>query len=400
MATLSLYLDTRKLGKDGAGAVKLVIRNAGTTAHLSTQFRVRPNEWKKGKYTGNNARFINAHLQNILAQARMAVREHCSINTRMPAQKIKSYIELSQRGCQSKTTFYDAFDMYMQSLSNEGSRQTVKNIKTMTFRLMPRSKNIAVEDIDNSWAERLANKISSGGYAENTARNYFRVVKTVYRFCQKKGFCPRGIDPFDGLSVGRYTPTKRALSIKEVRRLWYAEPGDDLCALERVSFLQGRDMFRLIIGLAGMNVIDLYSLTTADVVNGRIEIERSKTGVHISIRIEPEVKEILDRYTRGEKLLFIRPRSSWEKWVDSYRPRAVVYWVNRKLKMLDKRLTSYWLRHTWATLCAELDFSDRTISLGLGHAYGDKINQVYITNRYKKLDEANRAILDYIQCDK
>jgi integrase len=58
-------------------------------------------------------------------------------------------------------------------------------------------------------------------------------------------------------------------------------------------------------------------------------------------------------------------------------------------------LTSYVMRHTWATLAAELDIPKETISAALGH--GKKtVTDIYIQFDRKKIDEANRKVIDYV----
>jgi integrase len=60
-------------------------------------------------------------------------------------------------------------------------------------------------------------------------------------------------------------------------------------------------------------------------------------------------------------------------------------------------ISSYWARHTVATLMInELDVSKDTVSEALGHSYGSKITSVYINFDQKKVDIANRRLIDLI----
>ena len=58
-------------------------------------------------------------------------------------------------------------------------------------------------------------------------------------------------------------------------------------------------------------------------------------------------------------------------------------------------LTSYWARHTWATLAAELEIPKETIAKALGHG-GNEVTDVYIRFDDKKIDIANRRVIDYL----
>lgn len=58
-------------------------------------------------------------------------------------------------------------------------------------------------------------------------------------------------------------------------------------------------------------------------------------------------------------------------------------------------LTTYWARHTWATIAASLDVPKETIAHVLGHG-NDTVTDIYIDFDKKKVDEANRKVLDYV----
>ena len=59
-------------------------------------------------------------------------------------------------------------------------------------------------------------------------------------------------------------------------------------------------------------------------------------------------------------------------------------------------LTLYWARHSWATIAADLDIPDAVISQALGHSAENRITEVYIRRNQKKVDEANRRVLDWV----
>lgn len=63
---------------------------------------------------------------------------------------------------------------------------------------------------------------------------------------------------------------------------------------------------------------------------------------------------------------------------------------------LFPKLSSNWARHTWATLAAEIDIPDDTIALALGHSSGHRVTSIYIRRNQKKVDDANRAVIDYL----
>ena len=62
---------------------------------------------------------------------------------------------------------------------------------------------------------------------------------------------------------------------------------------------------------------------------------------------------------------------------------------------LFPELTTYWARHTWATIAAELDIPKKQSRQPWGHSLGD-VTDIYIQFNRKKIDKANRKVLDYL----
>lgn len=66
---------------------------------------------------------------------------------------------------------------------------------------------------------------------------------------------------------------------------------------------------------------------------------------------------------------------------------------------LFPHFTTYWARHSWTTIAAEPDIPKETIAAALGHG-GNSVTDVYIRFDDRKIDEANRRVLDYVFYDK
>ena len=58
-------------------------------------------------------------------------------------------------------------------------------------------------------------------------------------------------------------------------------------------------------------------------------------------------------------------------------------------------LSGYWARHTWATIAAQLDIPKETIAAALGHSSGS-VTDIYIDFDKRKIDEANRRVIDFV----
>ena len=133
-------------------------------------------------------------------------------------------------------------------------------------------------------------------------------------------------------------------------------------------------MFKLIFFLVGINIVDLCNLM--EINNGRIEYYRAKTNRLYSIKVEPEAMDIINKY-RGEKYLLniMDNRSDYKSFVSR---------MNKEMKRIGKvervgrggkkifepllpGISTYWARHSWATIAADLDIPKETIAAALGH---------------------------------
>ena len=56
----------------------------------------------------------------------------------------------------------------------------------------------------------------------------------------------------------------------------------------------------------------------------------------------------------------------------------------------------YIARHSWATIAYSLDVPKETISEALGHEIGSRVTSIYIAFDRRKVDEANRKVIDYL----
>ena len=150
------------------------------------------------------------------------------------------------------------------------------------------------------------------------------------------------------------------------------------------------DFFKLTFMLIGINVIDLCYLD--EIIQGRVEYILSKIHRPYSLKVEKEAKEIIDKYS-GEKHLV--------NFIDTYKNYRHFYnnlWVrlnSLKEQIGLKELTTYWARHSWATIARKIGISKDTIALALGHG-SHTVTDIYIEEDMKEVDEANRKVLDYV----
>ncbi len=241
-------------------------------------------------------------------------------------------------------------------------------------------RSMRTSDICNGRGEVLRT-----GLTTNARAIHLRNIRAVFNKAIDEEVIGLELYPFRRFKIEKERTRKRAVSVTQLRALF-----DYPC--ETAAEEWAVDVSRLIFYLIGINTVDLFNLEEYD--DGYIHYRRAKTGTLYSIKVEPEAAALLEKYRGREHLLNFRERF---KHLESFKAK-----INKTLKGIASKdpripvMTSYTFRHTWATLAAELDIPKETIAAGLGHAQNATVTDVYIDFNRKKVDAANRRVLDYV----
>ena len=165
-------------------------------------------------------------------------------------------------------------------------------------------------------------------------------------------------------------------------------------------------MFMLMFYLIGINAVDLFTAKPSAIVNGRFEYTRAKTGRLYSIKVEPEAMEIINRYHGKSYLLNVM--DEYTNHADFIHRMGIALRKVGEMKRVGRggkkvitplfpEISCYWSRHTWATIAAGLDIPKETIAHALGHAWATSTTtDIYIMFDNRKIDEANRKVIDLV----
>lgn len=261
-----------------------------------------------------------------------------------------------------------------------------------------RVRSLKYADINPSWLKSFDSHLAVTSPSVNARAIHLRNIRSVFNDQLDDG---NDIPyPFRKFKIKKEETVKRSLSPGQLRDFFNADIDD--------SLREYLDMFKLTFMLIGINTTDLVKLK--EVVNGYIEYRRDKTHRLYTIKVEPEAMEIIDRY-RGKKCLL----NVLDRYTDykDYMQRingnlkrigTVTYSVSPARNHLPVReyhpmypgITLYWARHSWATIASELDIPKEVISHALGHSMGSRTTAIYIDLDRRKVDVANRIVLDWV----
>ena len=399
MATIKFYFDTRRAKADGTFPLSFKIRHDGKARTVAIGVSLLSEHWDaaKDRVTRRHpsCRDLNARLAHLLVLAENALY---TVDSR-PRATVNDYAEAvlcAVTGREPKPAanmFLPRFIAFGSSPNKKPAtqyiyRQTLARIRAFD----EEADQLTFEDIDRRWLERFDEFMARTARSKNARNIHLRNIRAVFNDAIDDEVTTSY--PFRRFKIRPQATRKRSLSVERLREL-FAYPVEPYA----VRYV---DMFKLIFCLCGINAVDLCNLRS--VTEGRIEYERAKTGRYYSIKVEPEAQEIIDRY-RGERhLLDILDTNSDHRNFIRHCNKAL-----QRIGVVERRgrggkkfvepafpgLTTYWARHSWATMAASLDIPKETIAAALGHG-GNTVTDIYIDFDQRKVDEANRRVLDWV----
>lgn len=400
MATAKFYLDNRQNKQNTPAPLKIAIRNNNTTAYFSVGISLMENQWdsktQKVRNTHPGYKDLNAYLSRRKGEVDvelLALADAGGIK-RMSAIEIRDTI-LRKINPEDYSENIRSFDSVMQQFMNLKTPST-KGVYEQTWsrlRAFVGTKELMFSDITIDWLKRFEAFLAKT--ATKNARNiHLRNIRAIFNYALDNEYTT--LYPFRRFKIYAEETRKRSLSVDELREVF-------TCEVEPYMEFY-RDMFKLIFMLIGINTVDLHRLTKIT-KDGRVEYRRAKTHRLYSIKVEPEALDIIERHKGKNSLLSIADR-----WSDHRNFRKQ---INKALQRIGKmervgrggkkvftplfpELTTYWARHTWSTIAADLDIPDAVISQALGHASANSTTEIYIKRNMKKIDEANRKVLDWV----
>lgn len=290
------------------------------------------------------------------------------------------FVEWFERFAATHTEGEKTYKCYKHTLSRLGDY--CANLNKLSF-----------SDITVAWLDGFDGFLAKT-VGVNGRNHHMRNIRAVFKYAIRNDVDVR--NPFDRMRLRTEPTAKRSLTVEQLRGLIGYE------GLLPYAVIY-RDMFLLSFMLIGINVADLYALEGLS-ADGRVEYRRAKTGKLYSVKVEPEAMEIINRYRGKGALLNLcerwRTRNGFaagcNKALQAIGAPAPAPGRSKRGKGLVPGLTMYWARHTWATIAADLDVPDAVISAALGHGGENRVTDIYIRRNMRKVDEANRRVIDWV----
>ena len=301
--------------------------------------------------------------------------------------------------------FLARFRSYASLCKSQRTREIYQVTIKKVLAFDSHAESLSFEMVSKDWLSRFEAWLGSeaGGCPSVNARSiHLRNVRAVFNDAIDNNVT--AWYPFRTFKVKTEATKKRAVAVEVLRSL-FSYPVSS-------SQAQYVDAFKLSFCLIGINLVDLLSLNADQLVDGRLSYRRSKTGRLYDIKVEPEASALITKYKGcfGRLVCWGEGRKHYTSFtnqmcrglksigctVKEWRTDNLgVYREVEVFRPAFPMLSSYVARHSWATIAASLDVSKDVIAHALGHG-GSSVTDIYIDFDLRKVDEANRRVLDWV----
>ena len=288
----------------------------------------------------------------------------------------------------NKNGFSQCAGAYIERLRKEGRYSTAHVYKNALFSFSKfcGTLNISFRQVTRECLRCYGQHLYESGLKLNTVSTYMRMLRSIYNRGVDMHQAPYVHGLFRDVFTGVDTRQKKAIPIGELHILLNKDPQSE--KLRRTQAIAN-----LLFQFCGMPFSDLAHLEKSNLERGLLKYNRTKTGTPMSIEVLESAQNAIgglynksDARSSGYPDYLFRILSGAYKRNEegAYREyQSALRRFNNELKSLSRKLrisssvTSYTLRHSWATTAKYRGVPIEMISESLGHK-SIKTTQIYL----------------------
>ena len=380
-------------GKEGS--IYFQIIHNRVVRQLNTAYRIFASEWDEETETiianGDRINIINAIKERMawdIARLEKAVAQLETKRGRYSADEVITvYHKLT-----NEVSLFSFWHNVIAQLKQLGKVRTAETYTASlkSFMQFLDNQDIPLDGITSDMMLLYEAYLKARGVRMNTISFYMRIFRAVYNRAVEKGLTIQN-NPFRHVYTGVDKTVKRAIPIKAIKALKEL----DLSMNQALDF--ARDMFMFSFYTRGMSFVDMAYLKKTDIKHGILTYRRRKTGQELSIKWEKCMEDIIAKYSENKTdflLPIIKEEGNERRQYDN-----ALHLVNYRLKelstmlKLQRPLTMYVARHSWASAAKANNVPLSVISEGMGHD-SEATTQIYLASlETSVVDKANKMIL-------
>jgi integrase/recombinase XerD len=374
--TASVVPDKRRLKENDTLPMKLRITFKGERKYYSTGYDLTEDDWKDIK-KGSTRRDLRETAKS-LAEIQVNAQKCCDSLDSFSFTKFESaYFPKSiiTKDLQS------IFDAQIKELNANGQIGTATAYSCACVSLHKFKPVLKLEHITPDFLRDYEKWFIGQGKSVTTVSMYVRTLRTILNIAIQQGMMSVEDYPFGKrkyiIPVGRNI--KKALTLEEIEKIYNysAESGSNA---ERC-----RDYWIFIYLCNGLNVKDLCLLKYANINGDFITFHRAKTArtrrgssEPIRISLKEEAKQIITKWGQqplmADTYVFPCLKEGMTPVQERDQIQLLTHLINDHMKAIAKSLgfnkpvTTYYARHSFATILKNSGVSTEFISEALGHS--------------------------------
>lgn len=287
----------------------------------------------------------------------------------------------------------------LNTAGRTGNARAYKDVYNSFFKFQ-KNKNIVFREVTPSLLDKYETYLRGRGNTDGGIGLKMREIRALYNDAIKKGIVDEKHYPFKVFKVSKFKGKgiKKAISRDEMKLME---------ALDTDKYPHLKDSKNYMIFsyyMGGMNFIDLMKLKWDNIQRDRILYIRSKTKGRFTVKMVEPVKKIIAYYKSQHRLTnYIFPILLKENLTPiqiENRKHKTLRKFNKQLKEIaeiqgvTQNVTSYVIRHSYATNLKFAGISSELIGQSMGHS------DVSVTNSYLKefddtvIDDAMSKLLE------
>lgn len=287
-----------------------------------------------------------------------------------------------------KNRFTVCANRYIEILRMEGRYSTAHVYKNAlrSFTQFCGTDAVSFRQINRENLKRYSIYLSVRHLMPNTISTYMRMLRCIYNQGVDARHTPYVHGMFRDVFTGVDTRQKKAIPIDELHQLLYKDPQTE-------SLRRTQAIANLLFQFCGMPFADFAHLEKSNLKRGILKYNRIKTGTPMSVEVLDTALSLVPSLLNCEspsdsdhpdylfRVLSGEYKPNEEKAYIEY--QSTLRRFNNDLKSLAKKLcirssvTSYTLRHSWATTAKFRGVPIEMISESLGHK-SIKTTQIYL----------------------
>lgn len=399
--TVAVKIDHLHPRQEGTCSVYIRVTYDRKPRYYPTGICLKPSDFERAMNAKRRTEEENKNYKRINSFLNKAIK---ALDT-LPVFTFDKFNEIYLNNREATDSISLAFDKYIDELRDQEREGTAVSYKCAKNSLNKFKAGLKFVDITHSLLSKYEKWMQENGNSLTTVGIYLRSLRTLFN----RAKIDKALYPF-GERQGKYSipasrNIKKALSMGEIEKIVK-------CDLEPGSNREmARDYWVFLYLSNGMNVKDFCKLKWSDIDGDILTFKREKTKrskkeqTPTIVSFKPEAKLIVNKWgvPSVSKDNYIFPHL--QKGMNVVQERNVVqlltHLINDNMKAIakalgiDKPVTSYYARHSFATVLKNSGASTEMISEALAHNSINTTKSYLASFDHEAIHKATDALLNF-----